>query len=361
MNKLKNWVKIISVLIGTMIGAGFASGKEIYIFFAKYGTYGIIGAIVSTILTVLILYCTLLIVKEHNIKDNNEFVRKITKRDKTYMIIKNIINIFLLISFWIMSAGFCTFFKQELGVPIIVTAVLLAICIYILLMKNIEGIIKVNTFIVPIMIIIILGISIKHNLNTNIIGEVSINNSNILRAILSAIIYTSYNSITLIPIIISLNGCIQNKKDLKIVAIISSLIICILIISIFKILYATPINITNIEIPMLTILNTYTQSEKILYSIAIVAAIFTSAIASGYGILENVKNKEKYKLANFVICAMIIPISYIGFGKLVELLYPVFGVIGIGQIVLILSHTFKIKVLQKIVETDINYIEKLRK
>ncbi len=336
MNKVKNWIKIISVLIGTMIGAGFASGKEIYIFFAKYGTYGIIGAVASAILTAVILYCTLLIVKRYDIKDNSQFVEKITKGKTGSIIIKNIINIFLIISFWIMSAGFCTFFKQELGVPIIITAVLLTIVIYILFMKNIDGIIKVNTIMVPIMIIIIVAISIKNRSGSNIIGEISINNMSIFKAILSAIIYTSYNSITLIPIIISLNKCIQNKKDSKIVTIISSLIILVLIISIFLILTTTKINIANIEIPMLTILNDYTPTEKILYSIAIVAAIFTSAIAAGYGVLENIKDRKKYKLANLAICTMTIPISYIGFGRLVEVLYPVFGIIGIGQIVLIL-------------------------
>ena len=41
-----NIVKAVSVIIGTIIGAGFASGKEIYIFFGQYGKFGIIGAIV---------------------------------------------------------------------------------------------------------------------------------------------------------------------------------------------------------------------------------------------------------------------------------------------------------------------------
>ena len=36
MNTVINIIKVIAVIIGTIIGAGFASGKEIYIFFAKY-------------------------------------------------------------------------------------------------------------------------------------------------------------------------------------------------------------------------------------------------------------------------------------------------------------------------------------
>ena len=61
-----NIVKAVSVIIGTIIGAGFASGKEIYIFFGQYGKFGIIGAIVSATLTGVIIYSTIAITKKFN-------------------------------------------------------------------------------------------------------------------------------------------------------------------------------------------------------------------------------------------------------------------------------------------------------
>ena len=39
--------KIIFVIIGTIIGAGFASGKEILTFFNVYGYYGLFGLLIS--------------------------------------------------------------------------------------------------------------------------------------------------------------------------------------------------------------------------------------------------------------------------------------------------------------------------
>lgn len=53
-------------------------------------------------------------------------------------------------------------------------------------------------------------------------------------------------------------------------------------------------------------------------------------------------------MAVLAICVLEIPISYIGFGNLVTVLYPVFGAIGIIQIILV------IKSYCKIVKTDIN-------
>ena len=44
---MKNILKICFVIIGTIIGAGFASGKEIYTFFNIYKVEGLIGLIIS--------------------------------------------------------------------------------------------------------------------------------------------------------------------------------------------------------------------------------------------------------------------------------------------------------------------------
>ena len=59
-------MKILScifVIIGIIIGAGFASGKEIYTFFFVYGKNGIIGIIISSFLIGYTIYKSLKIIK----------------------------------------------------------------------------------------------------------------------------------------------------------------------------------------------------------------------------------------------------------------------------------------------------------
>lgn len=336
MNTFFNIIKIVAVIIGTIIGAGFASGKEIYIFFAQYGKNGLIGALISSILTAMIIYSTILIIKKFKIKNNNDFIEQISNNERKTEILKNIINIFLIVSFWVMCSGFCTFFKQELGIPMIITAILNATLMYILLIKNMDGIIRLNLIVVPIMIAIIIIVSIKNYPITSIINE-NASKGSFIKSIISAILYTSYNSITLIPIIISLAEKVNNKKTSKIIIILTTTIIFILIIAIYQMLTLCKIDIKNIEIPVLEILNTCTPIEKNVYSIAIITAIITSAISSGYAVLENIKDSKKYKRVALIICILEIPIAYIGFGKLVTILYPSFGIIGMIQIIYILK------------------------
>ena len=324
---MKNNIKSISIIIGTMIGAGFASGKEVYIFFVKYGVAGILGAVISTIMTATIIYMTIKISKHCEVESNNQFVDLISKNKTVSSIVKKIINTFLLASFWIMCAGLCSFFKQEFKIPIIVTAIISGTVIYLILMKNIEGIVKLNSIIVPIMIIAIITIGIKNS--TPIIKIQS--ESEVLPSIIKAILYTSYNSIILIPIIVSISKNIKHEKNVKIISFISSIIILTMLILIYQMLLSTNMDISKVEMPILAILSG--KIDKIMYGVSII----TSVISAGYGALENIKNKNEYKMAVLAICVLEIPISYIGFGNLVTVLYPVFGAIGIIQIILVIK------------------------
>ena len=77
---MKNILKIVFVIIGTMIGAGFASGKEIYLFFFSFGIEGIIGLLISAVITGITIYKTLEIINKNNIKTYKEFVYYLGKR-----------------------------------------------------------------------------------------------------------------------------------------------------------------------------------------------------------------------------------------------------------------------------------------
>lgn len=111
----------VFVIIGVIIGAGFASGQEIYTFFFRYGKLGICGMILAIFILGYIIYKTLKIVKHYNINSYDEFLDEILgdiklKRLDIKIILNFIINTFLLITFLVMCAGFTAYFKQEFGI-----------------------------------------------------------------------------------------------------------------------------------------------------------------------------------------------------------------------------------------------------
>lgn len=350
---MKNTIKIVLVIIGTLIGAGFASGKEIYIFFAQYNIYGIIGIVVSAIITAQITKKALKIVKKSNINNYKELLQEINPKSKnTNKIINHIVNAFLLTSFLIMVAGFSAYIKQTFSINTYISSTIFVAICYIILTKSIKGVVKINELLVPLLIIFIIYLGTK---NLTYIKETSIqeitsnlNSGNILKNIIigliSSILYASYNSIILIPVLASLGRYIKEEKTIKRVSILTGATITILALIIYGLLLRG-INYANeLEMPLIQIIKEFGSTCKIIYEFVIIASIFTSAISAGYSFLENTtqNNNKKMKSRNIkllLICIIGILISNIGFSNLVQILYPTFGILGLIQCILLNSKT----------------------
>ena len=158
--------KVTFVIIGTIIGAGFASGQEIYTFFNMHGVQGLIGLVLSILLISIIIYKTLKITIEKNINIYSEFVGEILpsklKENRILVFtISNIINIFLFISFNIMVAGFSAYFFQEFNLPKVIGGFIIAVLSFLVFSKSINGIVKINTYLIPMLLILIIVLGLK--------------------------------------------------------------------------------------------------------------------------------------------------------------------------------------------------------
>lgn len=151
-------LKVVFVIIGTLIGAGFASGQEIYIFFFSYGIKGLLGIVFASSLIGIIIYRTFKIVKKNNIRNYKEFLNYLIKNNMIKNIVNIIINIFILASFYIMIAGFGAYLEQEFNLNSIIGSGILAIACLIIFKINIKGFVKANEILIPLLILIVLFI-----------------------------------------------------------------------------------------------------------------------------------------------------------------------------------------------------------
>ena len=87
-------LKVVFVIIGTLIGAGFASGQEIYTFFFSFGIKGLIGILVSSSLIGITIYKTFKIINKKKIDNYQELLNNLMKNKKAKEITNIIINIF---------------------------------------------------------------------------------------------------------------------------------------------------------------------------------------------------------------------------------------------------------------------------
>ena len=348
---MKDIIKVVFVIIGTFIGAGFASGQEIYLFFFSYGINGLLGILISSILMGVVISKTLKIIKQNNVQNYKEFLNIIISKNKEKNRVKNsktnssststgiklinlVVNTFTLVTFFIMIAGFGTYFAQEFGINQLVGSFVLATITYIILNTSVKGVVKANGIIVPILIILvgIIGILNIKNLPLLQIKNYMILNNNI-EFILQAVLYASYNSILLTPVLITLNKYIKNKKQITKISILSSVIIAIMSTLIFLLLTKVDVDIEKLEMPAVYVVSNMFYILKYLYGFVILGSIFTTTISLGMSFLQNTsKNEKSYSHIALIMCITSVIVSKIGFSNLVNLLYPVFGYLGLLQI-----------------------------
>ncbi len=217
---------------------------------------------------------------------------------------------------------------------------MLAIICFIVFCGDIKNIAKINSIIIPILIFFILYVGVKNLKYINLgLFEDTLNKTNKISWVIQAILYASYNMILVIPVLITLKEFIKSKKQIFIIAIIASGIIYILSSIIFLLLTGINTDFSYIEMPVVYVIKNNFSNLSLIYGFIILIAIFTTAVSIGASFLNNVsKNKKDYRFKALIICIASVIVSNIGFSNLVKVLFPMFGYMGVLQILLILVY-----------------------
>ena len=270
----------------------------------------------------------------------NKKIEKNKKLNVKY-IINLIINIFILVTFFIMIAGFGAYFEQQFGINSIIGTIILAILSFIIFLTSVKGVVKASEILVPILIIflIVIGFINLREVNLLKLGNYLIR-TNQSNYVLSSILYCSYNSILLIPVLLTLKEYVKNRKQIFFISAISTTITIILSIIIFLILVRVDVDIAKLEMPAVYFVSNMFKFLKIVYGFIILASIFTTSISLGISFLTNTsKNKKSYTQLAVIMCITSVIVSKIGFSNLINLLYPIFGYLGLLQIWKIIRRT----------------------
>ncbi len=343
------WIKISCVYIGTVIGAGFASGQEIIQFFCIYGWKALLGVIVSWILFSLIGVIVLLRVYTSKVRNFSQFVN-IFFNKKHAFIIESIILIYLFCGYCVMISGGGAVFEEQLGLCNSVGIYIMTGVTMVIMLFSITGISVINTIIVPIIILVISIISVDCIINTgfvfsNFIGAQITKTGNWFT---SSILYVSYNSIPAIVIMTSLLDLIDNKAQAIKGGLFGGICLGILLISIVIpcLIYYT--DVYNIQIPMVVIAGYKSKELKIIYNVILLCAMFTTAIANGYGFIRKACSviNINQKLIIIIFCLGVIPLTKVKFARLVSFLYPLFGYIALFMFIFIIIEFIYRKVKQ---------------
>lgn len=344
---MANIIKIAFLFTTIVLGAGFASGQEINTFFVAFNSKGIIGLFISGLIFAIVGAGTLYICYKHNFKNYSDFTKHIfgTKFGSCMELLVAIFLFIILVS--MIAAGSATI-NETLHLNKYSTILIIGGLCFITLLFDVEEMAKVNTVLAPLMIfgIILIGLHSLINIHKPVfLQSRAPSGSNFL---ISSLVYSSYNLITTITVLACMKNFLTNKKTAIYGGMLGGGIMTILGICLFLPLDINYNKLVYSELPVLTLVSDYNVVIKYFYILVLILAILTTAIANGFAFVEWFCNKFKINrlLISFFVIVIACVFSTAGFSTLVKKIYPIFGYIGLIQVIII-SYTFILELMHK--------------
>lgn len=323
-------LQIAFTYIGTIVGAGFASGQEILQFFTQYGRIGTMTIIVASVFMVWLGTKLMLEAKTIGAKSYEDMnIHLLGER------MGKAVSLFILITLFciaaVMLAGAGSIFKEHFGLPYQLGLFVTLILSYIVLRKGIQAIVAVNTVVVPFMLVFSF-IVVATNLHSPKADQLLFlsTETSALRAWISPFLYAAFNLALAQAVLIPLSHAVDSRKVIKWGGIVGGIGISMMLIGGHFALSAHMPGVLQFEIPMGTIVFHLGSLVQFLFLMVIFSEIFTTFIAEVYGLTVQLEQRTEIP-AKWIIISILVAtyfVSLIGFKNLLSTLYPIFGMIS---------------------------------
>ncbi|UII57187.1 GerAB/ArcD/ProY family transporter [Cytobacillus spongiae] len=343
-----NWgaaFQIAAVYVGTVVGAGFATGKEIVEFFTRFGFIGLVSILMSGYIMVFLGSKLMRISAHIGATSYQEFNEHLFGRFFGTTI--NFLMLFMLLGVCaVMLAGAGAVFEEQLGLTKSVGVFLTIGLAIIVMFVGTKGLFAVNTFVVPLMImfsffLMFLSIKLPNFIDQLLYIPYAEDG---WKSVIAPFSYTSLNLALAQAVLVPIATEIKHDQTIKWGGIIGGILLTIILISSHITLIMLP-NLEVYEIPMAVVMKNLASGFYWIFVIVIYGEIFTSVIGNVFGLERQIR---KYvNIPSIVtVCSIFVVtffISLIDYSTLLAYLYPLFGYISIVFIVLLWMKPFNEK------------------
>ena len=332
----KDFTKIFQiavVFIGTIVGAGLASGKEITQFFTSFGLVSFFGIIFCGAFYIFMGSILAKIGIKYNLNSYSDVI-KIISPNLLGKITGVITTFYLISSASIILAGSGALINQFFGIPKIIGSLIMLGIACVFLLRDTDGLIEVNSFIVPSLLFTITLITIlyfvfcKDMISIDFITKFEPPKS---RITVSTILYAGYNILCCSGVLIPLSNETKDSKTVIYGVAFGALGLTILSCAINLLLLINQPYIFELEIPLLLVAQRFGTVVQALLLVIIWLEMFSTEVSDVYSISKTLEQtfNIKFNKGIFIVLAIALPISQIGFSNLISTLYPLFGILSL--------------------------------
>lgn len=316
-----NWIFLI---IGTTIGAGYASGRELWEFFGH-------GSGLAIVLFAIFFSISCFVIMKISYEKQSIEYRPVLKDivgEKLTKVFDILIFFYLYTTTVVMIAGSGATgqafnFSYWWGIIVII------ITLFLLFLRDITALLSVNKFILPILLIGLLYVLVVFTIDEEL---KLFSHWHEQDNWVAAFPFTALNILPLIAVLGAIGNKIKSTKEIWFTSISSGLILgCISYIYNNSLIQISD-ELLLYEIPLFAILKDYPFQMVIFMTVLLWFAIFTTAASGILGLVSRIKGYlKKYPLWLIVMITLLtmIPLTTLGFANLIAFLYPMYGILNL--------------------------------
>ena len=344
-------IKIAMVYIGTVVGAGFATGQEILQFFVRFGIGGLWGILLSTVLFALYGVLIMRLGMALSARSHLEVIQGIGGAGFG-VLIDALIMLSLFGAVTAMLAGSGALFAQQFGVPAALGSAVMAVLTAVTVMRGLHGVINAISAVVPFLLVSVIGISVYALMNAPPdLQGVPVSGGGLMGNWLwAAILYSSYNILMSASILAPLGGAVSDRRQVFRGGALGGIGLGAASLLIYLALSASSAETRGLAVPLLHIAGRIGPLAGALFSAVLLAEIYTTAVGSLYGFSARLAGQGGTRggasptgMPIKIIVATVLAFlaSLLGFTNLVRTLYPLQGYGGIVFLLAILYATLR--------------------
>jgi uncharacterized membrane protein YkvI len=319
---------IAAAYIGTVVGAGFASGQEVLRFFTAHGVWGMCGIAISALLFFFIGYTALLLGRRLSAGSHMEVVRH-TNGPLLGSLIDIVVTVMLFGGLCTMLAGSGAIFAEQfelspmLGVLVMMAATLATV------LTGTRGVVSAISYVVPFLIAALAYIFLNNLLRNPLTPQELDAAAELPGAtphwLLSAVNYASYNTVTAVGVLAPMGAATGNRKTLFRGALLGAAGLMFGMLAIDFCLLTNVLEVGALEVPMAAIARQISAALRIAFAVVLLSEVYSTAVGNLFGFSRRLAPPLPRAAVIAAASVLAMLAAQLGFSNMVRFLYPAVG------------------------------------
>ena len=337
----KKYLSAAFAYVGVIVGAGLASGQDLLQYFLAYGAIGLIGIAALGVLNVIFGAVALQLGSYYR-SDNHDVVFEQIARPALRRIIDVVLVFSAFTMGFVMLAGAGANLEQQFGLPSWAGGAVCAVLVVLTAFLNFDRIMNVIGVFTPIIMVAITVLMIYSLVTPHAsVAELDAAARNVTPA-LPNLVFSTLNYFALcvvggIAMAFVLGGSILRIGEARRAGHIGGVLIALVLGADAVALYLNVDRIWNFDVPALEIARSVHPAFAFGYTLVIFALIYNTAFSLFYSTARRFSGGSTTRLRIVLIAVVAVgyAASFMGFKKLVGVMYPIIGWLGVALLVIL--------------------------